>query len=355
MSRGGWNRGLTRETDERVARNAVAVELTYQQGRRAWAAGLTRESDERVRAWADKSSTSRVMSNIKKLFADHTQHDACTVIIPEDRTFNGARELMNELINAGWSALCIGDEVIVPSALTSIEVCGLISHSEARKSSSYLDEKSRSCSREGLEFIVIYEDEWINKRRQCMQLITRVLNRSSDTLSRDVWIAPLEDPKDAGVFSEALWMQSVVDGLLKSWVIRDRECVVAAASIKRPKHWSYTDALEIVNFCVSPGTHVCDALEMITEHVQSEVKEHGRQRLIMNWDKRFGSLDTRSWKRVRDVTNRFYWTDFVERFPRSRVRADSSCSLTRRGAANELGVIRVWSPMIVTYTRDVTH
>jgi transcription elongation factor Elf1 len=56
MSRnaGRWNKGLTKETDERVARSARNME-----GRRAWSEGLTKEIDPRLRGMAENLSRTR--------------------------------------------------------------------------------------------------------------------------------------------------------------------------------------------------------------------------------------------------------------------------------------------------------
>ena len=43
-----WNKGLTKETDERVRKNAENIKFGYHNGRKTWCEGLTKEIDKRL-------------------------------------------------------------------------------------------------------------------------------------------------------------------------------------------------------------------------------------------------------------------------------------------------------------------
>lgn len=59
-----WNKGLTKETDKRVARNVVAAQRAYDDGTHApWLKGLTKETDDRL---------ARLAKSVKKAHNDPT-------------------------------------------------------------------------------------------------------------------------------------------------------------------------------------------------------------------------------------------------------------------------------------------
>ena len=54
---GGWNKGLTKETDERLAKASETMKQSYKSGKaKVWCDGLTKETDERIAQYAKKIS-----------------------------------------------------------------------------------------------------------------------------------------------------------------------------------------------------------------------------------------------------------------------------------------------------------
>ena len=52
-----WNKGLTKYTDERVAKNAKSISDSYSSGKsKSWCSGLTKETDERIAQYSIKIS-----------------------------------------------------------------------------------------------------------------------------------------------------------------------------------------------------------------------------------------------------------------------------------------------------------
>ncbi len=54
---GGWNKGLTKETDKRIKNAAEKLHERYEKGEiKTWCDGLTKENDERIKKYAQKIS-----------------------------------------------------------------------------------------------------------------------------------------------------------------------------------------------------------------------------------------------------------------------------------------------------------
>jgi DNA-directed RNA polymerase subunit RPC12/RpoP len=67
-----WNKGLTKETDERVKRNGESISNGYKTGKITnWCQGLTKDNDIRIRTLSEKSSKT-ILSRVK----DDTWHNS---------------------------------------------------------------------------------------------------------------------------------------------------------------------------------------------------------------------------------------------------------------------------------------
>ena len=54
---GVWNKGLTKDTDERVRKNGASISNAYKSGRiKNWCDGLTKDTDERLQRLSNKVS-----------------------------------------------------------------------------------------------------------------------------------------------------------------------------------------------------------------------------------------------------------------------------------------------------------
>lgn len=70
--RASWNKGLTKETDERVKRNGESISNCYKTGKITnWCQGLNKDNDDRIKALAEKSSKT-ILDKVK----DDTWHNS---------------------------------------------------------------------------------------------------------------------------------------------------------------------------------------------------------------------------------------------------------------------------------------
>jgi hypothetical protein len=86
MPTGGWNRGLTKEIDPRVAANAAAISVANK-GQIPWHKGLTKETDDRVAKMAIAESVAQNRPDVKarqiialiKRYEDPKEHEKTSV------------------------------------------------------------------------------------------------------------------------------------------------------------------------------------------------------------------------------------------------------------------------------------
>jgi hypothetical protein len=67
-----WNKGLTKETDERVKKQSETAKQKYKDGEnKVWCDGLTKETDERI-----KNSSIKIQNTIDKKIKDNNWHNS---------------------------------------------------------------------------------------------------------------------------------------------------------------------------------------------------------------------------------------------------------------------------------------
>lgn len=67
-----WNKGLTKETDERVRKNGESIKESYKSGKvKSWCDGLTKETDERL-----KNLSKNVSNTVKEKVENNNWHSS---------------------------------------------------------------------------------------------------------------------------------------------------------------------------------------------------------------------------------------------------------------------------------------
>ena len=87
-----WNKGLKKETDERVKKNAESISNSYKLGIiKVWCEGLTKDTDDRIKNTSDKIS-STIMSKVK-IDAWHNSFGKSKIITYNGVDFHGSWEV----------------------------------------------------------------------------------------------------------------------------------------------------------------------------------------------------------------------------------------------------------------------
>jgi len=111
VNAGRWNKGLTKETDERVACGAEA-----RKGYPGWAKGLTKETDPRIAALAEKLSALRL----------GVPHEAARVVLTTEDFL--PYRLKNGKVVVGWASAGLGYSV--PTVTREAKRLGLPTYSK---------------------------------------------------------------------------------------------------------------------------------------------------------------------------------------------------------------------------------
>ncbi len=69
-----WTTGLTKETDERVAKLARSIKKTYEEGRKGWNEGLTKDTDPRLRRISESKKKNWASLSPEKRIEYHKSH-----------------------------------------------------------------------------------------------------------------------------------------------------------------------------------------------------------------------------------------------------------------------------------------
>lgn len=237
-------------------------------------------------------------------------------------------------------------DVFVPSKKLAIEYVGLYNHSllcgiRNKDHQVRLD----ACTKAGLKFLSIYEDEWRDRNDLVRSMITHRLGinvRRFD--ARKLTLRPLSKP-EAETFFEANHLEgnarsTVVFGLLTG------DEVVAAMALRRPFHNGNAARMEVARSVVKLGCNVRGWIGRLTKACGDWALKAGKEGLMTYVDARVGfgeGYRQGGWRVYKESTGvRFWWTDFNDRYNRFKHKANPEKGLTQRQVADAAGVVEIY-------------
>ena len=411
--RHAWSKGLTKDTDERVAREAEAKRAGFADGTYVpWAKGLSKSTDPRIAAMAAKVSVTHSISHIrqkldaiKRLSVDEIQvrieasgqlrvvggldtyvNDAAPTIEVACKNcgavFSGnlrrlqygrciqcypagsaAQSEIAEFIRLLGVGISTNDrsiisplelDIYVPEHKLAVEYNGLYWHSELRKGSTYHEIKAQRCEEAGIRLFHVFEDEWRDHRPIVESMLRHRLGISSSHVgARKCILLELTSQQRKEFFST-----NHIDGdvmAMKCWGLEYNGDIVAALSVRRPFHKKHDARLEVARYCTALNTSVPGALSRLTLRALVESIDMDKKGLVTYSDTRLGgsrSYSAAGWKYVSRTPPRFWWTDFDNRFNRFKFRADSSAGMSESDVALEAGVTKIWGTGNAVYELD---
>jgi G:T-mismatch repair DNA endonuclease (very short patch repair protein)/ribosomal protein L44E len=237
-------------------------------------------------------------------------------------------------------------DIIVPEKKIAIEYNGLYWHSELSKDSAFRSshrDKTQECLRSGWQLVQVFSDDWQNKKEIVKSILLHKLGSYQEKFhARKCTIKELA-PKDRKSFFEKNHISGDVSSK-KAWALADvTGSVVAVLSVKSPIQKKWKDRIEIARFATKAGAHVPGALSKLLQHAEGFAKSEGKIGLISYADRRYG--EGNCYKKVGFVlsgnTGLDYWyTDGTKRFDRFSFRAIGDLSERQRAEAE--GVRKVW-------------
>jgi len=238
-------------------------------------------------------------------------------------------------------------DIYVPDHKLAIEYDGLWWHgSEKQVDQHRSQKKADACAALGIRFMVIYEDEWRDKRPIVESMIRHRLGKSRRVLNaRKLKLEQLTTPIARQFFEE-----NHLDGYANSTVayglFDSTGGVVAALALRRPFHASLGDMFEVSRSCPALDTNVRGWLGRLTKRAVKEARDRGKLMLLTYVDGRVGAgagYRAAGWTLSKDNTGvRFWWTDYTFRWDRFKYTADKVRGMTQRQVADEAGVVSIF-------------
>lgn len=368
-----WSEGLTKETDRRVADMAIAVSITHKKKEiRDHLDSQKRLSKEETKNRIEKNGELTVVGTLDDYINDNVtniyvkckrcekefksnlrrlQHGRCVFCHPSGS--NGQAEVSRfvqslgvEVINNCRSVITpLEIDIFAPAHNFGIEYNGLYTHNELSKSQIYHSNKTLQCLVKGIKLLHVFEDEWFEKQEIVKSMIAHRLGFSSRKIfARKCTIQKLTVKQRRDFFDSCH-----IDGDTNSsiaWGLFLGSELVSALSLRKAFHKKHEKCLEIARFCTSLNTSVTGGLAKLTQvALKHSLNEGFSDGLLTYVDTRFGQGEgyrAAGFKQEGRTPNRFWWTDTFVRFNRFKFRADKNAGLTEAQVAAEHGVIKIW-------------
>lgn len=402
--RRAWNRGLRRSTDPRVAAASMRMREAFASGRRvAWhkgrskddCDGLKKMSDSIVRRFSDRSLRER-LNSLKRLSQEEIMHRLATHApsielvsnvqqYTRDRHNNlvfrcrecgdtRERSLLSALSNRCYTCNPSGSKdqleiskfirrlgvahvisnrtEIAPYELDiwssqkgiAVEYNGLYFHSDNFKDKNYHSKKSSLAESRGIRLIHIFEDEWRDKREIVESMLSYKLGIARRKVAARKCVIRTVDSRTRRDFFNRTHMDGDAPARV-SWGLFYGDELVCCLSLRRPMNSKYSGMVELCRFSCDIGTHVMGGLGRLVRVAREWSLENGFSDILTYVDTRHGDgsgYAAVGFKRVGKTSNRFWWTDDVNRYDRFVFRANSKLGLTEQQVAKKAGVKKIW-------------
>lgn len=398
-----WNKGLTKETDKRMADSAANMRKHYAtHGHHS--TGKTKENDERVRLKARKISMTKkgkphtprqkeahrgkhsiCQDEAKRRFAELgftlvgeyaaalkpvevtcTKCDKTTTkklhvlehggkcnfcfspkisrwqseIADYVRTLISDVEVNNRNVIAPYEL-----DIYVPSRSFAIECNGIYWHSDAagQHDPKHAEKKRILAKNAGINLLTIFEDEWRDKRHIIESMIRHRLGLSTRIGARKLTVQRCAVAEASHLLNE--WhLEGYVNSSYALKMVTKEGNIVGVCSLRWARGTNRT-ILEIARIAFHPGVHVSGGISKFIAEVYCWGQELKAQKLLSYSDNRLGNGSgyLASGMQFDGLTvPRFWWTDFFKRYNRFKYRADKERSLTEKQVAKEAGVVKIY-------------
>lgn len=399
-----WTKGLTKETDSRVAKFANEIKQRFATGVAIpWAKGKTKETCEKVRKMSE--SVKRVMNDegrrrkldaLKRLSNEEIERrliarapdlrlisdletytrdkvknlkfvcvkcnheqtksliqaltNRCEICSPP--TSRGHIELFEFCRTLDQDAKICDTSIITPYELDitfskkklAIEYNGLYFHSEIFKDKNYHSNKSKDAEKAGYRLIHVFEDEWLTKPDSIKSSITHALGMSQTK----IYARKCEIREVSPKIKKQFFDDNHIDGDARSfvsWGLFYMNAIVACISLRKPLHKKWKQSYEICRYATKNGVHISGGLSRLLSVCIKKCKSENITSLMTYADSRHGTGNcylTTGFKQISETPNRFWWTDGKVRLDRFKIKADSATGLTEAESAFQFGVVKIW-------------
>ena len=382
-----WNRGKTKDTDERIALQAAKMvgESNHFYGRQHTPETLRKISqsktletisiEERI---LQRSGEFSVVTPLEDYVSRQRQYllfkcTKCGEVQPktlqafergsrcykcyplgksnwELSVYDYVKSLSSDAVSGDKRVISPKEiDIYVPSRKFGIECHGLYWHSEAGKPAEEFDKNCHANKFElargaGIDLLQVFEDEWRDRRPIVESMIQYRLGVASQRCR--TWstvVVELSASQQRQFFND-----THISGYTParvSWGLQDRSgLIVAAISLRRPRHSEkYSDFIEVARFSLARGFSVPGALSRLIKRSRQWSIGEGFSGIMTYVDRRIGSGSgyLAAGFQIEGSTGPDYWyTDSEHRYDRFKFRSQGET--TERQLARSAGVSRIY-------------
>lgn len=381
-----WNKGLSKETDDRVARLASKM---CGSANPFYGKKHSTKTIEQITS-AKKLSRAEIVKRIQHVTSDVTLLSSdsdyvnrqktllnirCDTCLTEDNVslFNIERawrcrtcyplaskpqlDVSTFVKELGFDVVICDKQTIapleldiyVPAKKLAIEYHGLYWHSGGREqilSTEFKKQHRRKyelARDKDIKLIQLFSDEWEEKRDICESMISNALGCSSVRINaRECELINIT-PKESREFVDANHIAGSVNARLHIGLKHPTLGLVMVATLRTPVQKKWGSVSELARMCVTQGSSVRGGASRLIKHLVERSKELGYDGMLSYSELRYGEghvYELCGFERKPDAIGNYWYTDGRQRFNRFKFRAQDG--KTERQVASDAGVRSVW-------------
>lgn len=378
-----WNKGLTKETDERIKRQAENMigKKNHFYGKRHKEESLKKIKKDKMLSreefynrinkrdgelipvdifYDDYFSRAKQYFKFKcikcgfvneKTLQAFERGSRCKKCFPDYISSKPEQEIEEFIKSLGIQNIVRNSrEIISPKELDiylpdynfAIEYNGLYWHSEEDKPKDYHLQKTKLCLEQGIKLFHIFSDEWKNKQDIVKSMIRHRLHMSEKIYARNCEVKEIDKKQGKQFFLES---HISGDNNAKNYygLIYNNE-VVACLSIKVPIQKKYGKCLEIARFATKKNISAVGGFSKLFKLVKEKAILEQYEKIISYADKRFGEGTVylkNGFEFLGKTSSPDYWyTSGEKREFRFKYRAQNG--LSEKEYAKKCGVWRIY-------------
>lgn len=378
-----WNKGLTKETDVRLKKQA---ERMLGKGNPFYGRAHTDETKQKIsktktlnritlqQRVSSRSNEFELVTNLddyssrqnqylkfrckkcntvsKKTLQAFERGSRCYICYPissqgEGEIYDFIQSLNIENVKRNSRDIIFPKELdlFLPDYKVAIEYNGLYWHGENERDSVYNKkrhiQKTEECNNNKINLIHIFSDEWRDKQEICKSMISHRLGMTENKIfARKCKVSKVTKQQEKEFFK-----RNHISGFVPS-----RECfgliydnkIVAAISLRVPRQKKYKGMIEIARFSTLINYHISGALSKLMKEVKAYTVDNNHSGILTYADRRFGEgkgyLNS-GFNLVGNTGVDYWYTDGQIRLNRFSVRAGKIES--EREKATRLGLFKI--------------
>jgi membrane-bound inhibitor of C-type lysozyme len=372
-----WTQGLTKETDVRIKNISIKMSNRLRNLHKVSPAYRTLSEEEimdRIKEFDDKFDLVSIINTsdrpykvlsrdilqlrckqcnniVEKTYKMLKITPVCFVCNPTGskgqlELFEFVKSICSDTISSDRTAIYPQElDIYIPSKKVAIEYNGLYWHSDKlQKNENYHSDKTASCISHNISLLHIFSDEWEDKPEIIKSIIRNKLGLSPTKIFARKCKLELATNEERILFFNSTHLDGDAAATI-AWKLVYNNEIVAMLSLRRAFHKLYNNYIELCRFSTALNTSVVGGLGKLLKSARAWTISNNYKGIMTYVDTRFGDGHgylSVGFKHISTTKNRFWWTDFYQRFNRFKIRANKPAGITQEQAALDAGVSKIF-------------